>query len=444
MNQGSFVFGDYHIYHDLGQINFDYRVVTSSGEEYNFCEKIIFPKKLDKTKADSTIFREIIKNLHLILGISYYKAFCPGQIITEKYSLTKEQADFFNTVYTRGLGEFFYKNKIDFRGLINFPYNGKLNYKSEKFNPKNRSLLAIGGGKDSLVSMQMLESEKHEFSLFNFSNTYVSDFADNTGIDQIYIERVIDPKLLDLNKSSAVYNGHVPVSAIYAFMSFAAAYLYDYKYLIFSNERSASFGNLQYLSETVNHQWSKSEEFENLFRKYVSDNLCEGIIYFSLLRPIYEIEVVRRFIEFGKYFNEFTSCNRNFSLDKKHDEKWCGRCAKCAFVFALFSAYLDEQIIIGIFGQNFFESKYLFDTYKSLIGLKPYVKPFDCVGTPEETIVALYMALQRGIFTESRVMNFFKDDILPRIDNIEQMKAEVFDLFNLKNIPESFRDIYSQ
>lgn len=59
--------------------------------------------------------------LHLAGGTSYYKTCCPKEIEVQSGKLNADQAAFWNTVYERGLGEFFYQNQIDFRKLIQFP-----------------------------------------------------------------------------------------------------------------------------------------------------------------------------------------------------------------------------------------------------------------------------------------------------------------------------------
>jgi hypothetical protein len=64
----------------------------------------------------------------------------------------------------------------------------------------------------------------------------------------------------------------------------------------------------------INHQWSKSAEFENLFKNYVSANISEDFSIYSLLRDWYEIKVVKEFSKYSQYFYSFSSCNRNFHI----------------------------------------------------------------------------------------------------------------------------------
>src|SRR3989339_1871486 len=152
-----FEFVSYEIQPDKKTINFNYRT-----RDLYLTEKIILPSPIPSS-VNSVLLKNILDNLHLILGISYFKIYCPKEIVIPYY-LSKAQADFWNTVYTKGLGEFFYRNKIDFRGLINFPsLTGSQATVSKKISTP-RFLVAIGGGKDSIVSVEMLKEQKKEFS----------------------------------------------------------------------------------------------------------------------------------------------------------------------------------------------------------------------------------------------------------------------------------------
>ena len=82
------------------------------------------------------------------------------------------------------------------------------------------------------------------------------------------MQRMMDPKLFDMNQQG-YYNGHVPISGVIAFVLVTAAYLYDYTYIIMSNEKSANEGNTVLDGIEINHQRSKSYEFESDFNEYI-------------------------------------------------------------------------------------------------------------------------------------------------------------------------------
>ncbi len=405
----SFVFKGYNADLKKGEVlfNFGFR-----GEKnIDFTEKISFPPI--KNQIPQELLNSVFNNLMLILGISYWKAYCPREIIIENNFLSKEQAEFWNTVYTKGLGEFFYKNKIDFRGLINFPYNEKVEIKSTSFSRQNRSLLGIGGGKDSIIVAEMLKKENKEFDLLFQVTQIQKDVAKVMNKKPIDMQRELDPKLFELNKKDDTYNGHIPVSVIYAMLGIMACAFYDYKSFVVGNEKSANYGNVEYLGEMINHQWSKSEEFEKLFNDYVKKFITPDIAYSSPLRGMSELEVVKEFVKYSKYFKVFSSCNRNFKIsaplrsDELRRGKWCGKCPKCLFVFICLAAFLSKKEVLDIFGKNLFEDESLISLFEELLGIRNF-KPFECVGTPEEVKEALNKIINKGEFNDSFLIKHFK------------------------------------
>lgn len=419
-----FVFKGYTADLKKGEVLFNFGL---KGEKnIDFTEKISFPS------VEITILQEllssILNNLMLILGISYWKLYCPKEIVIERNFLTREQANFWNTVYTKGLGEFFYKNNIDFRGLINFPYVGNstssstpVKQASRTFTSsaprKDRSLLGLGGGKDSIVSAEMLKSQNKPFDVFTVGTSQIQEEVANViGKKPITIKRELDSKLFVLNKERGTYNGHVPISAIYAFLGLMASVLYGYNSVIVGNEKSANYGNVQYLGEVINHQWSKSEEFEVLFRGYVKKFITPDISYSSSLRNINELGVTKEFVKYPKYFKIFSSCNSNFKVIRLRPapsgaglrrDKWCGNCAKCLFVFISLAAFLPKKEVLDIFGKNLLENESLLPLFEELIGVRNF-KPFECVGTPQEVKLALEKIFKKGEFNNTVLMKHVK------------------------------------
>lgn len=402
-----FTFEGYNLDIKKGQASFNYSI--ENREKIGFTEKISFPPVT--ANIPEARLKSILNNLMLILGISYWKLYCPQNIVIKPFSLSKEQAEFWNIVYTKGLGEFFYKNKIDFRGFVSFPYGKQIFAGPTSFPRKDRSLLGLGGGKDSIVAAELLRGQSKDFGLFTVGTSQIQDeVAKAIGKNPIFIKRELDPKLFDLNKEEGSYNGHIPISAIYAFLGLLASVFYDYNKVVVGNEKSANYGNVEYLGEAINHQWSKSEEFENLFRDYIKKFITSDVSYSSNIRNMRELEVTREFIKYPKYFKVFSSCNTNFRINKPfgfaQGSRWCGKCAKCLFVFTLLSAFLPKKEVLDIFGKNLFEDEGLLPLFKELLGLKD-IKPFECVGTPEEMDEALLEIAKKGEFQETPLMNSF-------------------------------------
>lgn len=401
-----FVFKGYSADIKKGRAQFFYSIVRG-GAAIDFIETLAFPPPKPHTQIPGVLLDRICRNIMLMLGISYWKTYCPRIIEIRDNWLTKKEAGFWNIVYTKGLGEFFYKNNIDFRGLVQFPYASQEKPHSILFPREKRSLLLFGGGKDSIVSGELLQRSRKPFAAFSI-NTHPlqKEGAALLGAEHIGMKRTMDAQLFALNTKKGIYNGHIPASAIYAFLGLLSALLYDFGYIVASHEKSANYGNIMYHGEEINHQWSKSKEFETLFRNYMRSFLTRSMTYYSLLRPLSELEIVKRFSAYKKYFPVFSSCNSNFRINGKQKRRWCGACPKCAFVFLALAAYIPKKEIMRVFGKNLLADTALIPVYEELLGLKRF-KPFECVGTPKEAQSALSLVYQRGEFSGDHIMKFF-------------------------------------
>lgn len=309
-----------------------------------------------------------------------------------------------------------------------------------------RCLVPIGGGKDSLLTIELLKAHGFDFDLFTLGTSFVQQrTAEVVGKAPMVVQRILDPKMLELSKAGEVYNGHVPITTIYQFTGLLLALLQGYGYVVFSNERSASEGNLEYLGQTINHQWSKSLEAELLIRDYVSKLVTRDVVPFSLLRPLSELDIVRRFAAFPQYFPVFSSCNRNFTVGSAQPQAergayWCGGCPKCAFVFAMLAAFLPKAEVVGIFGKDLFADANLLQLFRDLLGTGT-CKPFECVGTADEMAVALSRAQAKGEYKDEPIMEYFTSDVLPNLKGIDRLEQVLMAPVGIEGLPEAFRGI---
>jgi len=437
-----FVFGDYQILEDLTGVHFSYRIDRDS-KSFSFVERIRFPSSLkDPSLQTNTSFLELIRAVHIALGISYWKLYCPKEIRFSSYALTQDQAHFWDVVYTKGLGEFFYRNQIDFRDLIHFTYDS-----SKKLVPKTLSqtteyLLGIGGGKDSLVSAELLKENNIPFKGFIVETQkpypLIENVIDKMKVPAVRIKRTIDPQLFDCNNRADSFNGHIPISLVYAFLGSLSSVWMGYNGLIVSNERSANEGNLEYLGQEINHQWSKSYEFEMMMRKYLETIWSSGLTYFSLIRPLSEYLVTNYFARYPQYFDSFSSCNSNFSITQSTVKRWCGSCPKCAFVFLLLAVHLKREDVIRIFGSNLLDRADLIPLYQKLMGITGS-KPFECVGTYDEVNYALYQIHEAGTYSDSPVIQMAKQSRWNGID-IESVSRSIVSV-DKSLLPLSFQTV---
>lgn len=406
MNETSrFEFTRYEEDFSRGTVDFYYEL-THLGQVHSFVEKLVFtPPTREISQELHTILRALFETIHLALGVSYWKLFCP-KVITVPYALAQPKVEFWDTFYQKGLGEFFYRNKIDYRGLVHFtPSPNKQNSQVILQTLSTRSLVLLGAGKDSIVTAESFKKDQKEYSLFTVNPSPIhKEVARLIGASLVEMKRIIDPKLSLLNKQAGAFNGHIPITAITSMLGILAALLYDFGSVVTSNEKSANIGNVQYLGEEINHQWSKSDEFEQLFQQYLTTYITPSIAYFSFLRSFSELEIAEKFTKYPQYFDAFTSCNKNFQLHGNPLKgQWCGKCSKCAFVFLLLAAFLPKDKVVSIFGKNLFADLDLVTTYEELLGFVGF-KPFECVGTPEESKIALARVLEKGAYASDVVI----------------------------------------
>lgn len=415
------------------RVVFTYKTEFTDGREpIIWTECIVLPSTPDVKNIPQGLIGNLLQSLHIVLGISYYKFYCATDVKLP-YTLSKQEADFWNVVYKKGLGEFFYKNNLDPKISPKFPYQ-KDSRVVPRENPRSsamprRALVGIGGGKDSIVSAELLKQAGFDFTSFHIETTkpskIVDDVIETVGVGSLKIQRFLDWQVHQPHQ----YNGHIPISAIYAFLGIFSAVLYHYDHVIVSNEHSSSFGNITYKGLEVNHQWSKSFEFETLFGEYVKHCISPDVAYFSLLRSLYEIRIVEMFSRMKQYFPLFSSCNKNFTTKGNEQGKlWCGVCAKCIFAFTLLSAFLSKKELIDIFGKNLYADEALLPLFKDILGLGS-MKPFDCVGTFEEAQAALFLAKKK----------FSGDFIVRQLGGKAEYHKEVFEVSKENVIPERFK-----
>ncbi|MBQ1468567.1 MAG: hypothetical protein IIZ27_08835 [Solobacterium sp.] len=418
------------------QIVFDFEIEGLS----HFNPQLILPKPKDQESClNLEVFRRTAFSLGMVELVSYWKIACPPHVEVRCASLDEEQIRWWKKLYFHGLGEFFYINKITpdpdtFMDLFSSgsPITGKKDTRKYQGN-----LIPVGGGKDSLVSLDLLSpyrKDNHAF-IINCIRSALnsSEAAGYTGDRRIIVQRTLDPRMLEFNRQGYL-NGHTPFSALAAFVSLLTAIVWRKEYICLSNEASANESTVK--DSTVNHQYSKTFEFEQDFNKYVHAYLTDQIHYFSLLRPLSELQIMAIFSRLPQYHKVFRSCNVG-----QKEGVWCGHCAKCLFVAVMLGAFMDNAQITEIFGRDILNDEEMLPLFEQLTGIRDD-KPFECVGTREEVNYAVCMAIRRAgntipvlyqAYKESAYYEFYKDRIYD------------FTMFNEENlVPEEYQKIIRQ
>ncbi|MDD3646310.1 MAG: hypothetical protein PHH06_02785 [Candidatus Gracilibacteria bacterium] len=434
--------------------SFDKQTLKASFE-YSFDENYFFQEEIDffsekflvRDILDDDIINNFLFSLHIALGISYYKSFPTKNLYVKSGFLDSNQIEFWQKFYKNGLGEFLYTNDIKPQNLFNFINDSELRHEKIDFEVVEKSFIALGGGKDSLVSIDLFRKNNLDYDLVVFGKTdsIKENCARLLKKDIYFIKRKISQNLLDLNNLGN-YNGHVPITGIIAFCLLFASYIYNYKYIVLSNEKSANSGNTFWQGLEINHQWSKSLDFERDFGNYVNDYLSSDIKYFSILRGWYELKIAEYFSKNLKdFFGVFSSCNNNFKIDENKRLKqtiWCNSCPKCAFVFTILRPYLTEQEIISIFGEDLFLKSSIQKTFLELLGIDG-IKPFECVGEIEEVVLAFYKSLDFYKGKNSDLLDIFRKNILTKYDKtyFESLEEKFATISDDDIIPENIKKL---
>lgn len=381
--------------------------------------------EVKKFKIDS-FTKNLIFHIGLVELVSYWKATCSKNVIIKAGYINKEQIEFFKKLYFYGLGELFYTNGItpNYDDFINIKCELKEQNIEIPNYVGNGNLIPIGGGKDSNVTLEIMKSDFEDNLCFIINPKQVTlSCAQTAGYSNekiVTVKRTIDKNLIELNKQGFI-NGHTPFSALVAFLSYFNAYITGKKYILLSNESSANESNVD--GTKINHQYSKTYEFECDFNEYTKKYFKIDIKYFSLLRPLSEYQIAMLFSNYEKYHKIFKSCNVG---SKKEPWHWCCSCPKCLFVYIILSPFLYKEKLIEIFGEDLFEKEYLLDIFIELTGYGK-TKPFECVGTYEEVRYAITKTISK-LDKQPYLLKYYKEHF-----ELENLNKNLENKYNREN-----------
>ena len=425
-----FIYDKYEINENDEEINITYYFEIPNLAKFTPSLKL-FKKDIENNNFNRDFFNDLVFHIGLVELISYWKVAMPHEVVINAGYLDENQIKWFKKLYYNGLGEFFYQNDIhisedDFMKITCFGKKSayEVNYLG------NGNLIPIGGGKDSIVTINLLKDYLSNSKAFIINPKEVHlECAKKSNLDSIIVNRFLDKRLIELN-SEGFLNGHTPFSSLVSFVSLLSAYLANKKYIILSNEASANEGNV--VGENVNHQYSKSYEYECDFNSYVTNYFKVDIKYFSLLRPLSELQIASLFAKCKEYHSIFKSCNVG---SKALPWKWCCACPKCLFVYIILSPFLKKEELINIFGEELFAKEDLLETFLELIGKSKH-KPFECVGTYEEVNYSICKTINNYEGNLPYLLDYYKNNYPLEYDD------SILHCFNDENnVPLEYIDI---
>ncbi len=414
LDVGAFVFEQPQLDSGGGDVLLPYRFAGGPA----FIERFALGPPPVALEADRRALAErLVSYLHVACGISYFKALVPPVLDLTATDLDTDAAAFFRQLYLEGLGEFAHRNALDLSAGLRFiGARGALRPVVTEL--PRRALVPVGGGKDSLVTVELLRSVGEPQALFAVNpKGPISTTMAASGLPSVTITRALDPGLFALNARGAL-NGHVPITAIVSLAALLAAAWHGFDRVVMSNERSADAGNFADGGPDVNHQWSKSSAFEALLRAELARGVSRDLDWFSLLRPFSELAIAERFARSTRYDTAFASCNRNFHLNTRGpDRRWCRDCPKCRFVFLALAPFMDRDRLVSIFGGDLLDDPRQLSGFRELAGLAGH-KPFECVGEVGEAAAALMALAAQSDWAERVVVRTLAGELADRRDEL--------------------------
>jgi hypothetical protein len=408
MNQDRFTYTEYRLLPDRQTVEFVY-TVNHDGTDYGLTEALTFPTLLKNTPEQ----RRSLRALHLALGVSYYKIFLPP-VMVHPYAMDQAEANFWNNIWRNGLGEFLYVNQLSADQIAQFtPQDGE-RFEGETGAATRGALLGIGGGKDSIVAGELLKTLSVPLEGFVMATGeqlgQAGLVSETMGIPLNTVKRELDTQLLSLQEDAGAYKGHVPISLIFGLVGIALAIAKDKSYVVVANEASASIPRIEWNGQAINHQWSKSFDFEKDLQAFIHTDIIGSVTYFSAIRPLTSIGVAKLFAGFPRYFEVFTSDNFVFRINpaKRPIGRWSLESPKSLSSYILLSPWLGDEDIHRIFTYDFLNETSLSKLFLELIGVEGE-PPLDCVGTVEEIVVSLNLLAYSGRFHDTALMQLGRD-----------------------------------
>lgn len=352
--------------------------------EHEFVDSVRFQGRDLATRFEQ-VNQEIIERLTSIAGFiiatSYWKATVSPVFETSGSGLIETRSGFWDRFMTASFGEFTYRNGLT-QQVLGGPLVSVKGTTAHRKRPiiwptESSPLVLYSGGKDSSAALELFEKNNIEFSqiLFNTTEKQREKALKHGAVDTYEITRTLDPKLFELNDSGYL-NGHTPFSAMLSVLGLILATVTGHNQVVAANTRSDETSNLFWQGQAINHQWSKTIEFERMLKELT--DAVGGPRYVALFRPLYELQLIS-----GLDSRNFISCNRMFK-----EGKWCGVCPKCIWIWLAVAAIDTADIATDLIGSDPRTKPETISTLRSMAGLAEE-HPFECTGSPEEVSAVL-------------------------------------------------------
>lgn len=268
-------------------------------------------------------------------------------------------------------------------------------------------LLLCGGGKDSLVSMRLLQQAELPFDTLAYASSIYGPAAPQHALIDGLLNRapprrrlrqhiyddLLDSPVLRLHPELGVRTLTAAETPSSVFAALPQLLADGHRALGLGHERSADTGQLRWgrTGEDINHQWGKSAAAEALLNRYLQQELGLELRCFSPLKPIYDVVIFSLLRRCPQDVPFTHSCNLR--------KPWCLRCPKCLYVWLGCAALLPAETVRQTFGTDqLLANPALCDDFAALMGAGAAGahQPFECIGQADEARLFLSVCAARG------------------------------------------------
>jgi hypothetical protein len=426
-----------------GVTTMDYLAEGVDGAQYPFTDVVTFPLPTQlPDPATMQLVEKVVELLYVAAGTVYYKVLAARSVVFDAVQLAPAAHQWAQALYRHGLAEFAYLHNLPH--VLDLELSCELSADAsssmDMATDGRRPLVAVGGGKDSIVSIEALRVADLKPTLFAVRRSpLLEEIMALAGLPVLIVDRGYDNRVPRLLRQGG-YTGHVPVNATHTLAGVVTSLLHGLGPVVLSNERSASAANLRWRDRDINHQWSKSIEGHTLLHEALKAHAGLSNATFSLLNGMSELHIAQLFAGIDIYDSKVTSCNRAFRLFNRKFDRWCTNCDKCRFVFLALAPFINRARLVSIVGRDLMNDLAQLDGYRELMGLSGH-KPLECVGEITESRVALRLLTEHPDWAGSRVVRTLREELTEWPSDAEV--AAVFTARSPRFVPKQFAQAIS-
>jgi hypothetical protein len=265
------------------------------------------------------------------------------------------------------------------------------------------ALLFSGGGKDSVVCQGMLRDAGIDYVTFACAHSVYGSMGRQQSLIDSVVDRgptrakyrawlfdeFMDSPIAALRPEYGVRTLLAAETPLMVFASLPVVLAGGHRSVVLGHERSADFGNLVWdaTGEEINHMWGKTLEAERVLNAYIAERLLRGFSLYSIIKPLSDVAIL------NLAANDLDAIA--FAHSCSNAKPWCKRCTKCAYVWLSYQAYFPREFVDGLFGENLFGVPENRAIFRGIIGADAH-KPFDCIGLPDEALLAMELCRRMG------------------------------------------------